>query len=129
MVNNIVATIVPLLITIIILAVLAVVAWVGYQVATDVADKTTKKMESKNMSFSKDGLKVGVKDKSAEQVGDSTQRHVLQRSQVIRLLTPSRGIMKAWNASEWPAYESKLGWAQSNSARSPASPGTGPRKV
>ncbi|KAK5326859.1 hypothetical protein LTR70_001873 [Exophiala xenobiotica] len=60
-------------------------------------------MEKKNVSFSKDGLKVGVKEVSAEQVGDSTQNV----------------FMKAWNASEWPAYQSKMGWGAASPATSP----------
>lgn len=77
MVNKIVAAIVPLLITIVLLMVIAVVAWMAMQIAADVADKTGKKMESKNIAFSKDGLKVGVKGKSAEEVGDRTQQYAL----------------------------------------------------
>ncbi|KAK5070556.1 hypothetical protein LTR64_000227 [Lithohypha guttulata] len=53
-----------------------VVGFLAYQIAVDVADKTSKKMEKKNVSLSKDGLKVGVKEVSAEQIGDSTQRYI-----------------------------------------------------
>lgn len=63
----------PLVITLILLVLVAIVGFVAYQIACDVADKTSKKMEKKNVSFSKDGMKVGVKEVSAEQVGDSTQ--------------------------------------------------------
>lgn len=72
--SSILVKIFPLLLTVIVLGVVAVVGFVGYQIAVDVADKTSKKMEKKNMSFTKDGLKVGVKEVSAEQVGDSTQK-------------------------------------------------------
>lgn len=65
----------PLIILVILLVVIGVVGFVAYQIAMDVADKSSKRMEKRHhMSFSKDGVKVGVKDKSAEQVGDSTQR-------------------------------------------------------
>ena len=66
----------PLVLTFILLVVVAVVGFIAYQIACDVADKTSKKMEQKNVSFSKDGMKVGVKEVSAEQVGDSTQKYV-----------------------------------------------------
>lgn len=75
MAKSALGSILPLVITFILLAVVAVVGFVAYQIACDVADKTSKKMEKKNVSFSKDGLKVGVKEVSAEQVGDSTQKY------------------------------------------------------
>lgn len=72
--NSTLGALVPLVITVVLLLVVAVVGYIAYQIAMDVADKTNKKMEKKNMSLHKDGLKVGVKEVSAEQVGDSTQR-------------------------------------------------------
>lgn len=70
----------PLVITVVLLAVIAVIGFIAYSIARDVADKTSKKMEKKNMSFTRDGLKVGVKEVSAEQVGDSTQRYEIRPS-------------------------------------------------
>lgn len=67
-------SLVPLIITVVLLAVVGVVGYVAYSIAMDVADKTSKKMEKKNLTVSKDGMKVAVKEISAEQVGDSTQR-------------------------------------------------------
>lgn len=93
---------VPLIITVILLAVVAAVGFIAYQIACEVADNTSKKIEKKNMSLSKDGLKVGVKDVSAEKVGDRTQSV----------------LVKAWNASNWPAYKSRLGWGQGSPAAS-----------
>lgn len=74
MAKSTLGSLVPLIITVILLAIVGAVGYVVYSIAVDVADKTSKKMEKKNMSFSKDGLKVGVKEVSAEQVGDSAQR-------------------------------------------------------
>lgn len=74
MAKSALGSLVPLIITVILLAVAGVVGYVAYSIAMDVADKTGKKMEKKHMSVSKDGIKVGVKEVSAEQVGDSTQR-------------------------------------------------------
>jgi len=79
--------IVPLIIAFILLAIITAVGFVAYSIACDVADKTSKKMEKKNISVSRDGLKVGVKELSAEQVGDSTQRYtVFQRYASLKLM-------------------------------------------
>lgn len=37
------------------------------------ADRGVKKMEKKNVSFTKDGMKVGVKDVQNEEYADRTQ--------------------------------------------------------
>lgn len=74
MANSTLGSLVPLIITVVLLAIVGAIGYVAYSIAVDVADKTSQKMEKKNMSFSKDGLKVGVKEVSAEQVGDSAQK-------------------------------------------------------
>lgn len=51
-------------------------------------------MASKNVSFSKDGVKVGVKELKNDSYVDKTQGFLVQ----------------AWNLSTWPAYKSRLGW-------------------
>lgn len=51
-------------------------------------------MQSKNVVFTKDGLKVGVKEVKNENYVDQTQSL----------------FVKAWNLSSWPAYKSRLGW-------------------
>ena len=114
MANSNAGSILALIITVILLGVIAIVGFVAYQIACDVAANTNKKMEKKNMSFSKDGMKVGVKEVSAEQVGDSTQRYrpVSLKSWLHFLIVACSVLMKAWNASSWPAYQSKLGWGQ-----------------
>lgn len=66
--------IIPLMIILILVGCIAVVAFVAYSIGQDVANKASEKMAQKNMSISKDGMKVGVKEKSAEEVGDSTQK-------------------------------------------------------
>jgi len=76
MAKSVIGAVLPLIITFILLVIVAVVGFVAYQIACDVAENTSKKMEKKNVSFSKDGLKVGVKEVSAEEVGDSTQKYV-----------------------------------------------------
>ncbi len=55
-------------------------AFIGYAIyatATEIAQKTTKKMESKNVVFSKDGMRVGVKEVRGDVYVDGTQRFVL----------------------------------------------------
>lgn len=65
---------VGLLIVFILIAVVGAVGFVAYSIAVDVANNTGKKMEKKNISVGKGGMKVGVKHRSEEQVGDKTQR-------------------------------------------------------
>lgn len=67
---------VPLLVLFIFVAIAAFIGYIAYSVANDVSDKTAKRMEKKNISFSKDGMKVGVKQISTEDISDSTQSYV-----------------------------------------------------
>jgi len=78
-------------------AVVGGVGWVGYQViylsdnacahgllshaplqiflySNELAERGVKKMEKKNVVFTKDGAKVGVKEVNAEDYADKTQR-------------------------------------------------------
>ncbi|KAF2106293.1 hypothetical protein BDV96DRAFT_336012 [Lophiotrema nucula] len=62
-------------------------AWVGYQVylySNQLADRGVRKMEKKNVVFTKDGMKVGVKEIKAEDYADKTQR----------------AFVKTWNAAQ-----------------------------
>ncbi|KAK7567794.1 hypothetical protein IWX91DRAFT_333292 [Phyllosticta citricarpa] len=51
-------------------------------------------MEKKNVTFTKDGMKVGVKQRSTEDYADQTQSY----------------LVKAWSLTSFPAYKSRLGW-------------------
>jgi len=82
----------PLLVLLVVLGLAAFVGYAAYCVVNDVADKTSKKMEEKNVSFSKDGMRVGIKEKKTENYVDQTQSL----------------LVKAWNFSTWPAYKSRL---------------------
>lgn len=64
---------VPLIVLVLVVAILAAVGFVAYSIANDVGSQTKKKMEKKNISFTKDGMKVGVKEVTREQQEDSTQ--------------------------------------------------------
>lgn len=48
-----------------------------YLWTNDLADKGKEKMQKKNVMFTKDGMKVGVKEISEEDYADRTQRFVL----------------------------------------------------
>lgn len=66
--------ILPLVIAVILIAVVGGICFIAYRIAREVADNTSKKMETKNVSFGREGMKVGVKHRSTEEVGDRTQR-------------------------------------------------------
>ena len=66
---------VPLIILFLVLAILGAVGFVAYSIANDVSSQTRKKMEKRNISFTKDGMKVGVKEVTREQQEDSTQKY------------------------------------------------------
>lgn len=63
---------------IILFLVVGAAAYVGYQIylwSNELADRAGKKMEKKNMAFTKEGgLRVGVRESSNENVGDKTQK-------------------------------------------------------
>lgn len=65
-----------------------------YIFANDLADRGVKKMEKKNVVFTKDGMKVGVKEVKSEDYADKTQSV----------------LVKAWSYASFPAYKSRLGW-------------------
>ena len=69
------SSIVPLIVLFLVVGFLAVVGFVVYSIANDVSQQTRQKLERKNVSFSRDGMKVGVKEVSVEQQEDVTQRY------------------------------------------------------
>jgi len=108
-----------LIILFIVICVLAGIAFVVYTIVNDVTDKTKRKMEKKNISFGKDGMKVSVKERTAEQESDSAQGL----------------LVKAWNAASIPEAKSQLGLGHtskspsSSAASTPAAtPGLGTEK-
>lgn len=68
-------SVVPLIILFFFVAVIAAIGFVAYSIAHDVGHHTRAKLERKNVSFSRDGMKVGVKEVSTEQQEDKTQRY------------------------------------------------------
>ncbi|THW07992.1 hypothetical protein D6D25_07976 [Aureobasidium pullulans] len=82
-------------------------AFVGYQMyvwTNDLADQGKKKMEKKNVKFSKDGMQVGVKEISEEDYADKTQSV----------------LVNTWNSSSFPAYKSRF-WNKEEQAKNKAS--------
>lgn len=67
------SNLVPLLVLFVFIAIAAFIGFIAYSVANDVSDKAAKRMEKKNIKFSKEGMKVGVKGVSTEDIADSTQ--------------------------------------------------------
>lgn len=67
----------PLLILFTILGILGFVGYVVYTISNDIADKTSQKMQKKNIVVTKDGMKVGVKEIREESYVDTTQRYGL----------------------------------------------------
>ncbi|KAM5352113.1 hypothetical protein ACJ41O_004836 [Fusarium nematophilum] len=66
---------------IIVFAILGVGGWVGYQVYLSVAkmqDAASERMGKKNVVFTKDGVKVGVKQMKNEKYVDATQSWVVK---------------------------------------------------
>ncbi|THX76780.1 hypothetical protein D6D04_06640 [Aureobasidium pullulans] len=86
-------------------------AFVGYQMyvwTNDLADQGKKKMEKKNVKFSKDGMQVGVKEISEEDYADKTQSV----------------LVNTWNSSSFPAYKSRF-LNKEEQAKNKASPSSG----
>ncbi|KAH8661647.1 hypothetical protein BGZ60DRAFT_471553 [Tricladium varicosporioides] len=82
----------PLLILFVVLAGAAFVGYHIYLSVQQIGNAASDKMQSKNVVFTKDGVKVGVKQMKNENYVDATQSF----------------MVKAWNLSTWPAYKSKL---------------------
>jgi beta-lactam-binding protein with PASTA domain len=68
--------IVPLILLLIFVGILAAVGYIVYNIVQDVSKNTREKMERKNIAFTKDGMKVQVKEIKDEAYKDQTQRCV-----------------------------------------------------
>ena len=69
-------SIVPVIILFLVVLLFAVIGFVVYTIIQDISDKTKAKMEKKNIKFSKDGMKVSMKEVRDEDYKDQTQRYV-----------------------------------------------------
>ena len=65
----------PLILLFLGVAIAAIIGFVVYTIATDIADKTSQKMEKKNVSFGREGMKIGIKEVKTENYVDQTQKY------------------------------------------------------
>lgn len=72
---SVLSKLLPLILLFLGLAVAGFIGFVIYTIATDIADKTSKKMEKRNVSFGKEGMKIGVKEVKTENYVDQTQKY------------------------------------------------------
>ena len=70
---SVLSQLVPLILLFLGVGVVVVIGLIAYSIATEIADKTSKKMEKKSISFNKDGMKIGVKEMKTEKYIDQTQ--------------------------------------------------------
>lgn len=96
--NTLHSKLLPLIVLLVILAIASFIAYQLYLTATQISRTASQKLEQKNVIFSKEGLKVGVKDVKNESYVDATQNF----------------LVKAWNLSTWPEYKSRL-WNKQDS--------------
>ena len=68
------SNVLPLILLLLFVAVLAVVGFVAYSIFQSVSQTARDKMEKKNVVFTKDGMKVNVKEIKDEAYKDRTQR-------------------------------------------------------
>ncbi|KAI9373720.1 hypothetical protein BJX61DRAFT_541489 [Aspergillus egyptiacus] len=93
------ARLLPLVVLFVVAIIIVAVGYVAYTIAQEVSDKTMGKMEKRNVMFTKDGMKVGVREIKEEEYVD--------RSQSI--------LVNMWNHTSFPAYKSRL-WNMTGSA-------------
>ncbi|KAL4958217.1 hypothetical protein BDW69DRAFT_98716 [Aspergillus filifer] len=89
----------PLIILFVVIVVLVAIGFIAYSIVQEVSNKTRSKMEKRNVMFTKDGMKVGVREVNEEEYVD--------RSQSI--------LVNMWNHTSFPAYKSRL-WDMTGSA-------------
>ncbi|KAJ6780896.1 hypothetical protein PWT90_05556 [Aphanocladium album] len=80
--------ILPLIVALSVVGAIGFVLYHVYLSVTKMGDAASQKMGKKNVVFTKDGMRVGVKNKSNEKYVDKTQKYVV----------------KAWNLSQQQEY-------------------------
>ena len=63
-----------LIVFFLVLCVLGGIAFVVYSIVNEVTNTTKQKMEKQNISFSKEGMQVKMKHRTAEQESDAAQK-------------------------------------------------------
>ncbi|CAG7918178.1 unnamed protein product [Penicillium olsonii] len=94
-----VRNILPLILLLVFVGILAVVGFIVYSIVQDVGKNTREKMERKNIAFTRDGMKVQVREIKDEAYKDRTQSV----------------LVNMWNHTSFPAYKSRL-WDMSGSS-------------
>ncbi|KAB8079570.1 hypothetical protein BDV29DRAFT_164662 [Aspergillus leporis] len=69
-------SLVPLIIFLVVVSVLAVIGYITWSIVQEVTRNTRSKMEKKNVIWTKEGMKVGVKELNDEDYKDRSQRFV-----------------------------------------------------
>ncbi|CAG7947512.1 unnamed protein product [Penicillium nalgiovense] len=90
---------IPLILLLVFVGVIAAVGFVVYSIVQDVGKTTREKMERKNIAFTKDGMKVQVREVKDEAYKDRTQSV----------------LYNMWNHTSFPAYKSRL-WDMAGSS-------------
>jgi len=70
------SNVISLIVLFVLVGIALAIGLMAYTIANEVAGNAQKKMEQKNITFTREGMKVGVKDVSAEKEGDKTQRYI-----------------------------------------------------
>jgi len=98
---------IPLIILFVVVAVIGGVGYVIYSIVNDIANKTEKRMKKHNVTFGKDGMKIGVKEIKDEDYKAKTQNV----------------LVNTWNLSTWPAYKSRI-WSKETQQNGSSRPGS-----
>lgn len=67
-------SLIPLVILLVAIIIFSVIAYIAYSIVQEVGKNTRSKMEKKNVMFTRDGVKVGVKELTEEDYVDRSQR-------------------------------------------------------
>lgn len=96
---------IPLFVLVVVVGILTFVGLAVYSIVQEVSTKAREKIEKKNISITKGGLKVGVKELRDEEYRD--------RSQKV--------LVKVWNHRTFPTSKSRLWnfWSGSSSSSGP----------
>ncbi|KAJ5960600.1 uncharacterized protein N7479_007750 [Penicillium vulpinum] len=105
------SSLVPLILLLIFVGIVAAVGIVAYSIVQDVGKNTREKMERKNIAFTRDGMKVQVKEVKDEAYKDRTQSV----------------LYNVWNHTSFPAYKSRL-WDMAGTSSSESNEGAEKRK-
>lgn len=114
------SNVVPFILLLLFVAVLAAVGFVAYSIAQNVSKNTREKMERKHVVFTKDGMKVEVKELQDEAYKDRTQRCVSLRCCIgVNANCGLAGsvLVNVWNHTSFPNYKSRL-WNMTGSSSS-----------